>query len=424
MFDEEATQVIHTDDGGYAILGTASVDDGQVQGTHNFRQDFWIVKTNVSGIVQWTKCIGGNDFEYPSKIIQTHDHGFVVVGSTDSHDGDVTVAYGNDDVLVAKLDSTGNLLWTKTLGGQGYDYGETVLENADHSLLVGASVNTLQTPFYPCSLGGSDVVLYKLDSIGNLISTRCYGGSGDDGIGNLIALDNGRYCFAGGTNSLDGDVSHPPANHDESVWLVVLDSSGNILWDNCYTTQYACGAFDVRQTSDHGFILAGEAQVSCYFYEDAILLKVDSLGNEQSRLCLGGYDYDRFYSITPLSDSTFVAIGFTESVDGDITLNYGLSDIFTVEFTFPYLSNSVQDMQPNSLSISKTPSGIKLFFRESTLNKVSGDIYDVSGRKLSHFNISDSPDEVSYSIPFTASPGVYVVSLKTQNGEMHKGFVW
>ena len=125
-------------------------------------------KTDSIGNFEWQKCIGGFNAEYPSSVKSTADGGYIAIGSTDSFDGDIDSAYGNQDAFVAKLNSLGSLEWTKILGGLGYDIGNDILSTNDGGYFAVCGVDGFAYP-YPGNHGGVDGVLYKLDSVGNIL---------------------------------------------------------------------------------------------------------------------------------------------------------------------------------------------------------------------------------------------------------------
>ncbi|HYV94578.1 MAG TPA: hypothetical protein VE978_22585, partial [Chitinophagales bacterium] len=119
-----------TADGGYFLANNSLSKNGDVsdnQGDH----DFWEVKIDASGNIQWERSYGGTDYDAPYAAEQATDHGYVVVGSTISHDGYVTGAHGYRDGWVIKLDSSGNLQWSRALGGSQGDDIFAVTESTD-----------------------------------------------------------------------------------------------------------------------------------------------------------------------------------------------------------------------------------------------------------------------------------------------------
>src|SRR6185295_12690926 len=88
-----------TTDGGFIIAGYTNSSDGDVSGNHG-GEDYWIVKLDASGNVQWQKCLGGSGDEEPFSIQQTADGGFIIAGYTQSSDGDVSSGHGLSDYWI------------------------------------------------------------------------------------------------------------------------------------------------------------------------------------------------------------------------------------------------------------------------------------------------------------------------------------
>jgi len=115
---EIGISLIQTSDGGYAIAGsTRSFGAGEV--------DVYVVKLDANGNLQWTKTIGGTEIDFGHSLIQTSDSGYAITGKTNSFGA------GDYDVYVVKLDANGNLQWTKTIGGPEYDRGESLIQTSD-----------------------------------------------------------------------------------------------------------------------------------------------------------------------------------------------------------------------------------------------------------------------------------------------------
>src|SRR5436190_12259968 len=109
-----------TQDGGYIVAGTSNSVNGDVTNHHGTAStsDCWIIKLNSAGTILWQKSYGGTNNDYASSIKQTTDGGYIFSGYTSSNDGDVSGNHGGfEDGWVVKTDSTGTLIWQKCLGG-------------------------------------------------------------------------------------------------------------------------------------------------------------------------------------------------------------------------------------------------------------------------------------------------------------------
>lgn len=115
--------VVQTSDGGYALGGTTySYGSGS--------SDFWLVKTDLSGNMEWEKEFGGSESEFAHSLMQTSDGGYAITGYTESHSD------GNWDMWLVKTDSSGAEEWNKSYGGSNDDYSESIIQTSDGGYAV------------------------------------------------------------------------------------------------------------------------------------------------------------------------------------------------------------------------------------------------------------------------------------------------
>src|SRR5690606_35891479 len=124
-----------TSDGGYIVAGNSRSTDGDVTGNHG-EYDYWVVKLNASGNIEWQKSYGGSSNDAAYSIQQTDDDGFIVVGNSNSNDGDVSGNNGDWDYWVVKLNENGNIIWEKSFGGTFIDVPHKIQQTIDGGYLV------------------------------------------------------------------------------------------------------------------------------------------------------------------------------------------------------------------------------------------------------------------------------------------------
>jgi hypothetical protein len=150
------------------------------------------------------------------------------IGSTDSRAGSLdSNAYAGRNAFVARFDSAGNILWKRTLGGNGTELVAGVQATADSGCLVLASTNSDSTGMVPTTHGGFDIWLIKLDAGGAVQWTKAFGGSGNDYAQSLRITSEGSLIFTAVTDSKDGDLN---GDDGSGTWIVQVDGPGNILW--------------------------------------------------------------------------------------------------------------------------------------------------------------------------------------------------
>jgi len=133
--DDEAYFIQQTLDGGYIVAGWTSSTDGDVIGNHD-STDYWIVKLDTIGNIQWQKTLGGTDYDEAYSIRQTSDGGYIVAGRSWSNDGDVTDGHGASDYWIVKLDTIGNIQWQKCLGGTGNDEAFSIQQTSNNEYII------------------------------------------------------------------------------------------------------------------------------------------------------------------------------------------------------------------------------------------------------------------------------------------------
>ena len=233
--EEEAYSVVETFDKGFFLAGYSRSKDFDVTGIHLanpfvWRSDYWVVKTDSVGNIQWQKCIGGINDEYAYDAIQITDSGFAIIGITESSDGDVTGFHGSTDIFVVKLDKTGNIIWTKCFGNVGYESGFSIKQTNDGGFLIGCDVNSNGGDIQGNHGTGTgnitgDIWIAKLDSLGTIQWSKCYGGTQDEQVNQLLLTSDGGFYICGTATSNDGDVSGQ--NGVSNFWLVRVDSIGS-----------------------------------------------------------------------------------------------------------------------------------------------------------------------------------------------------
>jgi len=331
--NDEAYSVIQTAENGYAVAGLTFSNDGDVSGNHG-GADFWVMKLDSSGQLLWQKALGGTSNDYAHSLIQAVDGGYAVAGEAGSNNGDVVGNHGGFDFWVVKLSSTGQLEWQKTLGGTSGDGAYSLIQTTDGGYAV-AGLTVSNNGDVSGNHGNSDFWVVKLSSTGQLEWQKTLGGTGNDYAQSLIQTAEGGYAVAGYTHSTDGDVS---GNHGgEDFWVVKLDSSGELEWQKTLGGTGDDAAYSLIQTTEGGYAVAGnthstDGDVSGnHGLRDFWVVKLSSTGQLEWQKTLGGTNYDEVYSLIQTTEGEYSVAGVTLSNDGDVSGNHGEGDFWIVE---------------------------------------------------------------------------------------------
>jgi hypothetical protein len=267
---EVAYSLVVTSDGGFAIAGyTESFGAGDA--------DFWLIKTDAYGNVEWNQTYGGSQYEYARSLVETSDGGFALAGY-------VIPSGAGQDFYVVKTDVDGNMQWNKTYGGEHTDIAYSLVETSDGGYAIAGHSGWMF----------QDFLLIKIDADGNMMWNRTYGGEDSDFAYSLVETSDRGYALAGESSSFDG------------LWLVKTDNQGNMMWNRTYEERSEDTSLVL--TSDGGFAVAGGMG-------DFWLVKTDNQGNMEWSRTYGGKDIDRAHSLVETSDGGYALAGGTSSFD-------------------------------------------------------------------------------------------------------------
>ncbi|MHA2174436.1 MAG: hypothetical protein ACXABI_06375 [Candidatus Hodarchaeales archaeon] len=205
---ESASSLIQTTDGGYAGIAVKT-------GTFDMVGDFWLVKTDANGIVQWNQTYRDPDFDSASIVFQSVDGGFVLAGRTDSDDG-------KRDMWLVKTDATGIAQWNQNYSGyylidptnrNPISSPEALVSTTDGGFAL-AGVSFIGWGLFP------NIWLVKTDANGVFQWNQSFGGAGRATISALVLTADGGFALAGTSN--------------DDFWLVKTDANGVVQWNQTY----------------------------------------------------------------------------------------------------------------------------------------------------------------------------------------------
>ncbi|RPH94570.1 T9SS C-terminal target domain-containing protein [candidate division KSB1 bacterium] len=227
--EDRAVSVQQTTDGGYIAAGYT-----QCFGAGYY--DFYLIKTNALGDTLWTRTYGGSEGEFAYSIQQTDDDGFIVAGLTNSFGA------GFNDFYLVKTNSSGDTLWTRTYGGTGYEIANSVQQTDDGGYIAAGETKVT-------SAARSNIFLAKTNGSGDQLWTRTYGENSDDRAWSVQQAEDGGYIVAGMTQSFGANWG--------DFFLGKMNSQGDSLWMRTYGGTNWDEAYSVQQTADGGYLVAG-----------------------------------------------------------------------------------------------------------------------------------------------------------------------
>lgn len=420
---DEAHDVKQTFDGGFIVAGFSRSNNGDVTGHHGTASisDVWIVKLDAGGNLQWQKSLGGTSWDEAISIEQTADSGYIVGGYTVSNNGDVSGNNGDYDYWVVKLDAGGNLQWQKCLGGSSTDYGNSLKTTDDGGYII-AGYSYSNDSNVTGNHGQDDYWVAKLDSVGTLQWQKSLGGSLHDQANDVIQTIDGGYMVAGKSESTNGDVT---GNHYYfDYWVAKLDTAGTLQWQKSLGGSSIDEGRSIFQSNDGGYIVAGNswsnnANVSGHHGStsqwDSWIVKLDTAGIIEWQQSYGGTNADRANAIVQTTDGGYIFCGDSQSDDYDVSGNHGGWDYWIVKITNEYNSitgklfvdlnsNSIQDAGENFITNKKiTEINTNQFSFSNQNGKYNVAVFDTG-------SFSVSPDVMSY---YNAVPANHTAAFTT-----------
>lgn len=230
--------------------------------------------------------------------------------------GDKTSAKGGSDYWLIKIDSNGNKIWDKTYGGEDYDYLHSIERTDDNNfLLAGSSYSTIGGDKSMASIGANDIWLLKINPDGNVLWQKQYGGRGFDGLGSIKKTSDKGFILACNSSSwASADKSEPSRGFDD-FWIIRIDANGNKIWDKTYGGNWEDKAFDLHVDSEGNSILAGWTE--------------SEKGHDVSEDLIGGYDIwlvkldkngNKLWDKRMGSDCTDIPATISNDSDGNIVV--------------------------------------------------------------------------------------------------------
>ncbi len=266
--------------------------------------DAYLIKTNATGETLWTKTYGGNNYDFAASVQQTSDGGYIIAGMTFSFGA------GLNDVWLIKTDSFGDSLWARTFGGTSMDASYSVQQTIDGGYIIVGWTESF-------GRSDQDVYLIKTDSSGNDVWAKTYGGSGNDQGFSVVQTSDSGYIIVGNTRSFGPG--------DEDVYLLKTDKDGDLLWDKTYGGTNYDAAYSVKQTIDGGYIIAGYTESFGVGASDIYLVKTDSIGDTIWTRTFGGEHGEGSNSVENTADSGYIVAGWTG------TYGVGMGDVYLVK---------------------------------------------------------------------------------------------
>ncbi|MEL6632148.1 MAG: OmpA family protein [Bacteroidota bacterium] len=319
-------------DGTIIIAGETYSQNDQFDGNHSSNGDIVIFKYSTQGNFFWKSYIGGSETESLGDLHQTSDGGFILVGTTKSSDGDLSLNRGGSDIMVAKLDAKARIEWVRTLGTKYNDHGNAVRELPNGDYLLGGDIGAPKPVGEELPHAGYECYLARLSPTGNVKWTQYYGGTGNEKVVDIQVLGDNNFLIISNSDSKDLDVGQSMGEKD--AWLFRIDGEGEMTWQTSFGGEkdddIQCSIID----REGNIVMGGTTFSQGGLIQeqkgngDIWMVKLTPKGQLIWSKTFGGSRAEGINDIRLTRDDQYIVCGLTKSrtTDGDIELNQGYFD--------------------------------------------------------------------------------------------------
>lgn len=427
VLEEECGAVVQTEDGGF-ILAASTRSYG------NGNYDLYIIRTNPYGDTLWTKTFGENGFDTAKDILKINADSYLIAGSLDGK------------VILIRINDDGDTVWTKIIGNEDDFIVKTIKKTTDGGFVmcgnkdlsdyfimkIDSNGDSVWTKIYengtansidPTTDGGyilmirpgnwlhpqNDFVIVKTDLYGDSLWAKVFGGPNVEVGYEVEQTTDGGFMLAGRKDSATVG--------DSDFYLVKTDSAGEFLWDKTYGGNEADRAFTAMQTSDGGYILGGYTASFNVEYYDFYMVKTDTNGDTLWTKTFGGLWQEEIADIEETSDGGFAAVGYTYSFGAGnfpniyfvkTDANGNITSVEDKENSLPTIFELFQNY-PNPFNPSTTINWQSPVGSWQTIK-----VFDVLGNAVATL-VDEQKSAGRYNVQFTMSncvSGVYFYQLR------------
>jgi hypothetical protein len=421
---EAPLEIQQTSDGGYIVAGYTRSNNWDVSGNHG-DYDAWVLKLNSAGAIQWQRCLGGSGWEEAWSVQQTSDGGYIIAGRSTSTDGDVTVNHGFFDFWVVKLNQDGEIEWQRSLGGSDEDIGYAIVQTSDGGYIVAGSSSSVDGNVTG-NHGGLDYWVVKLNFEGKIEWEKSLGGSSLDRANDILQTRDGGYSILGQSYSNNGDATGNHGNND--FWVVKLSVDGAIMWQKSLGGSNDDYGRSIYQTIDGGYMMVGRTQsndgdvIGNDGGADLWIVKLGEFGDFEWQKSFGGTKAEIGHSVQQTIDGGFIMTGQAKSNNGDLTENQGSDDYWVIKLSPESSPTTTLISTPITIYPNPAQNTITL-----SLPTQESDIFvtitDILGRELRSQMVTIAMDGAVKLDVATLPESMYLVSATTLSGQVFFGKV-
>ncbi|WP_299900932.1 hypothetical protein [uncultured Aquimarina sp.] len=335
--NDSAQAIKATQDGGYIVLGYTLSNDQDITDKEGEDADFYLLKYDGLNELQWSKTYGGTGDDRGYDIIENQDGSLVILGYSTSNDGDATSNEGDKDYWVLKLSSTGVIIWQKSFGYSGEDFGTSLIKSSEGGYVlvgeldvVGSNGEGDTTKTTNNRHAGGNYWAIKITEDGKLEWSKQFGGGFSETPKDIVQTDDGGYIIVGESDSDDLDITNNKGFYD--FWVIKISNTGILEWQKSFGGSNIDNGFSITKANDGNYLIVGATKSSDIDVSankgvtDIWLVKISPSGDLISEKTIGGSNFDTAEKIINTTDGGYLIAGSSRSEDGDVSENQGQID--------------------------------------------------------------------------------------------------
>lgn len=433
--------VVLTNEGGFLLAGSSESEKGLDKKDKNKGgSDFWIIKLDAKGGELWQKTIGGSGQDELTCALRTRDGGFIIGGTSDSEESadKTTPNYGGTDYWVLKLDRDGKIEWQQSFGGNYSDELRSITQTKDGGFLLGGSSNSLDNGTKSQkNRGQSDFWVIRIDEEGKELWQKVIGGNKDDQLYAVTTTNDGNYLLGGNSNSETSDDKVSKNESGTDFWVIKLNDDQTILWQETYNIGKMDMLTSLLENEDQTILLGGYTQGERIVRKSApvskvgksksktdepenmkkgtadyVAIKLNPKGEEIWRKEVGSKGEDILKKVIETRDGGYLMAGTSKGViSDDRNSSKGGNDFWVVKL------KDKDKKEKDKVKVEAIPNPAIDFTNVIVgfeFTKGTAILVDLAGHILQQFPIN----ERTIPIDMQGLPmGIYVVNIKTDKGD-------
>ncbi len=383
---------------GYIISGYTSRGAGGY--------DVLLMKIDSLGNEVWSKTFGGSDWDFGNSVDILPDGGFMVAGETYSY------GQGNADMYLIRTNSSGDTLWTKTMGYTGEDRASCVKTTTDGHIVITGCISDTVSHYKRISL-------MKLDVQGVQIWNKLYGYTLDNEGMTVLQTANGGFIIGGYTSKADST--------QKNAYVMRTDAQGDSLWSQYYQWNHDDAIHDIIENADGTLVYTGVMEGFGNSPDDMLIFKSDAAGNWLVGGSFGGASTEEGFGVKATPDGGFIAVGSTNSYGSSISSIYLVktNQLLYAKDSIIYSTTDIKTYQKESpCMVYPNPFKEKtnIVLTEKSTN-IHLELYDLMGRNLPvHWSRFVSQEKTILELyREDLPPGVYFYNIIVDNQIAQRG---